>query len=169
MARRSGGYRGSRHLKASIEIRRGTGAADRSFILDLGRRTVTDSVSPLRSAAPSLVAGSYERLIDFALDQSHESFIATSAGEPLGFLVMLDSLPDEVTALPQGFVVYMAVEPHARRMGVAAHLLAAAEDAARARGLGYVALMVTEENAAARELYAQAGYVTERRLLCKPL
>jgi ribosomal protein S18 acetylase RimI-like enzyme len=54
-------------------------------------------------------------------------------------------------------------------MGIAAHLLAAAEDEARVRGLEYLALMVTEENAAARELYAQAGYVTERRLLCKPL
>jgi hypothetical protein len=32
-----------------------------------------------------------------------------------------------------------------------------------------MALMVTEDNGAARELYAQAGYVTERRLLCKPL
>jgi hypothetical protein len=29
--------------------------------------------------------------------------------------------------------------------------------------------MVTEDNVAARELYAQAGYTTERRLLCKQL
>lgn len=168
MARRCRRRRGCGHLKTSIAVRRG-GAADRGFILDLGRRTVSDSVSSLRNPAPGLVVGSYERLIDFALDQSHESFIATSAGEPLGFLLMLDALPDEVTGLEQAFVVYMAVEPHARRMGIAAHLLAAAEDAARARGLEYLALMVTEENAAARELYAQAGYFTERRLLCKPL
>ena len=39
----------------------------------------------------------------------------------------------------------MAVEPPARRLGIAAHLLAAAEDAARARGLSYIALMVTEK------------------------
>ncbi len=135
----------------------------------MGRRTVADSVSQLRKPSPPLVVASYERLIDFALDQSHESFVATSGGEPVGFLLMLDSLPDEVTALPQAFVVYMAVEPQARRTGIAASLLAAAEAAARARGLGYVALMVTEENEAARELYAQAGYFTERRLLCKPL
>jgi hypothetical protein len=32
-----------------------------------------------------------------------------------------------------------------------------------------MALMVTEDNLAARELYAQAGYATERRLLCKAL
>ncbi len=168
MAREPGGRCRSGYLRASIAIRRGD-PADRRFILDLGRRTVSDSVSPLRSPSPEPVIASYERLIDFAFEQSHQIFVATGDGEPLGFLMMLDSLPDEVSGQPQGFVVYMAVEPHARRMGVAARLLGAAEDAARARGLQYVALMVTEENDAARELYAQAGYVTERRLLCKPL
>jgi ribosomal protein S18 acetylase RimI-like enzyme len=78
-------------------------------------------------------------------------------------------LPDEVTLEPQAFIAYMAVEPHARRQGVAAALLAGAEAAARERGRTHVALMVTEENDAARELYAQAGYFTERRLLCKIL
>ncbi len=168
MALGTGFDRGSRDLRTEVAVRPGQ-AADRAFMLDLGRRTVADSVSQLRKPSPHLVAAGYERLIDFALDQSHASLIATAGGERVGFLLMLDSLPDEVTALPQAFVVYMAVEPHARRMGVGATLLAAAESAARARGLEYVALMVTEENEAARELYAQAGYFTERRLLCKPL
>jgi len=35
--------------------------------------------------------------------------------------------------------------------------------------LPYMSLMVTEENEAARALYERAGYVTERRLLSKPL
>jgi ribosomal protein S18 acetylase RimI-like enzyme len=88
---------------------------------------------------------------------------------PVGFVLMLTDLPDEVTGSAQGFVAYMAVEPDERRHGVGKALLAAAEDAARARGLPFVSLMVTESNASARELYAQAGYVTERRLLCKAL
>jgi len=71
--------------------------------------------------------------------------------------------------MPQGFIAYMAVEPDARRLGIGVQLLEAAENAARVRGLPHMALMVTEDNDAARELYAQAGYVTERRLLCKPL
>ena len=82
---------------------------------------------------------------------------------------MLDTLDDEVSGLPQGFIAYMAVEPSARRTGVARALLAAAEARARERGLPHIALMVTEDNAPARELYAQAGYRTERRLLCKTL
>jgi ribosomal protein S18 acetylase RimI-like enzyme len=156
-------------VPASIALRRG-GIADRAFVLDLGRRTTLDSVSTLRSAPKALLDGSYERLIEFALARSHVLLIAESDLEgPLGFVLLLDDLPDEVTALPQGFVAYMAVEPDARRRGIAALLLAAAERAARERGLPSMALMVTEDNDAARELYAQAGYVTERRLLCKML
>jgi len=139
-------------------------------VLDLGRRTAKDSVSALRDVAPEQVETSYERLVEFITDRSHILLIAeTDIDVPLGFLLMLDDVPDEVTGLPQAFVAYMAVEPAARRRGVAAQLLAAAEDAAHVRGLPNVALMVTEDNLAARELYAQAGFATERRLLCKRL
>ena len=163
--------RGSRAIAAPepIALRAG-GANDRAFVLDLGRRTAIDSVSATRDAPLAMVEFSYERLVDFVFDRSYVLVIAENALEgPRGFLMMLDDMPDEVSGLPQGFVAYMAVEPDARRQGVAKRLLAAAEDAARVRGLPFMALMVTEENAAARELYAQAGYATERRLLCKPL
>jgi ribosomal protein S18 acetylase RimI-like enzyme len=150
-------------------LRRG-GPKDRAFVLDLGRRTIGDSVSSFRSVTASTVEGSYERLVDFAFGQSYVLLIAESALEgPLGFVLLLDRLPDEVTGLPQAFVAYMAVAPDARRHGIGTRLLSAAEDVARASGLGHLALMVTEENEAARELYAQAGFTTERRLLCKPL
>jgi ribosomal protein S18 acetylase RimI-like enzyme len=97
------------------------------------------------------------------------TLIAERGGERVGFLLLLDQLPDEVTLRPQAFVAYMAVEPCARGTGVGAALLAAAENEARRRLLPYMALMVTEENEAARRLYERAGYRTERRLLCKPL
>ncbi|MBC5799558.1 MAG: GNAT family N-acetyltransferase [Candidatus Eremiobacteraeota bacterium] len=139
-------------------------------MVDLGRRTAMDSVSALRDAAREQIETSYERLVEFVTDRSHVLLIAeTARAGPLGFLLMLDDVPDEVTGLPQAFVAYMAVEPEARRRGVAARLLGAAQDAAHVRGLPNLALMVTEDNIAARELYAQAGFATERRLLCKRL
>jgi ribosomal protein S18 acetylase RimI-like enzyme len=95
--------------------------------------------------------------------------VAEDDSEPLGFVLFLDQFPDEVSGLPQAFVVYAAVEPHALRRGIGKALFLAAEEAARARGLPYVSFMVTEENLAARELYAHLGYQTERRQLCKPL
>jgi ribosomal protein S18 acetylase RimI-like enzyme len=63
----------------------------------------------------------------------------------------------------------MAVEPALRGAGIGAALLMRAEHEARLRGAPYMALMVTEENAGARKLYERAGYVVERRLLCKTL
>lgn len=136
-------------------------------MLDLGRRTIGDSISSARPAPLDLVRMNYDKLVEFADTQSHQLFVAASALEPYGFLLLLDDLPDEVTGTPQAFIAYMAVEPHARRRGVGRALLHAAERAARDRGIPYVALMVTEDNVAARAMYAQAGYATERRLLCK--
>jgi ribosomal protein S18 acetylase RimI-like enzyme len=156
-------------MNGEITLRAGS-ARDREFVLDLGRRTAIDSVSALRTPPRAVLEYSYEQMVTFAFDRSYVLVIAeTDLEGPVGFLLMLDELPDEVTGMAQGFIAYMAVEPEARRHGVATKLLAAAEDAARRRGLPHVALMVTEDNAPAREFYAQAGFVTERRLLCKQL
>ena len=142
---------------------------DVAWLIDLGRRTLHDSVSALRDSSPVALAASFDRLIEYALAQSHVLLVAEDALEPLGYVLFLDTLPDEVTGSAQAFVVYVAVEPAARRRGVGRGLFEAAEDAARARCLPYLSFMVTEENLAARELYAQLGYVTERRQLCKRL
>jgi ribosomal protein S18 acetylase RimI-like enzyme len=127
------------------------------------------SVASVRPAPEPMVRGAFDRLCEIVDSQSHAAFIAQREGKRVGFLLLLDDLPDEVTSLPQGFVAYMAVEPEYQCSGVGAALLAAAEDEARRRGLPYMALMVTEQNEAARRLYERAGYLTERRLLCKPL
>ena len=87
--------------------------------------------------------------------------MAQCGGTPAGFVLMLDTMPDEVTRMPQGFVAYMAVEPWARGRGIGSRLLSAAEDEARRRGLPYMGLMVTEDNAAARRLYERAGYTIQ--------
>ncbi|HEY1428121.1 MAG TPA: GNAT family N-acetyltransferase [Candidatus Tumulicola sp.] len=142
---------------------------DWPFVEDLGRRTASSSLSPLRPAPERLVAASFEALIDTVRSQSHALLIADRNGTACGFLILLDELPDDVTAMPQAFVAYMAVEPSARRCGAGAALLSSAEREAKQRGLPYIALMVTEDNAAARALYAGSGYATERRLLSKRL
>jgi ribosomal protein S18 acetylase RimI-like enzyme len=145
------------------------GAADRAFVRELGRRCAMSSVGMLRRAREAAVRAAFDRLCSIVDEQSHVTLIAQREERRVGFLLLLDQLPDEVTSLPQGFVAYMAVDPESRRSGVGAALLAAAEDEARRRGLPYMALMVTEDNAEARRLYERRGYRTERRLLCKPL
>ena len=142
---------------------------DRGFIESLGKRTVMDSVSAMRSPNPPDVIENFERLLGIVYRRDHVAVIAELAGKPVGFLLLLDSLPDEVTGEAQGFIAYMAVEPNHRAAGIGAALLARAEDEARRLDLPYMGLMVTEENAPARALYERAGYRTERRLLCKTL
>jgi len=143
--------------------------ADREFVLDLGRRSVMSSVASIRPVPEGDARAAFDRLHDLIESQSHRTLIARRDGERAGFLFLLDTLPDEVTLLPQAFVAYMAVEPAARNCGIGAALLAAAEDEARRQGLPYIALMVTDENAPALRLYERSGYRPERRLLCKPL
>jgi ribosomal protein S18 acetylase RimI-like enzyme len=142
---------------------------DRPFAEELGKRTMGDSVARFRYVNQAMLEASYDGLLDFVFRQSHMLLVAEYAGKRSGFILLLDTMPDEVTRMPQAFIAYMAVEPSVRRCGIGSRLLAAAEDWARGRGLPYMGLMVTEDNAAARALYERAGFLTERRLLCKPL
>jgi len=167
LARRAERNRSGR-LSEPSSIRNG-GPGDQIWARDLGRRTLSSSISALRDAPLNTVGDSFERLLDFAFGQSHVLLVAEDSSGRLGFALFLDRLPDEVSGLPQAFVVYVAVEPHARRRGIGRRLMEACEAEARRRKLPYVSFMVTEENAAARELYAQLGYQTERRQLCKRL
>lgn len=153
----------------SLEVRSARGAADYAFVRKLGRASVMSSVGSLRPTTPALASAAYDRLDEIVGAQSHVALVATEDGRRVGFLLLLDELPDEVTLTDQAFIAYMAVEPDRQRRGIGTALLAAAEDEARQRGIPYMALMVTEENAAARRLYERAGYQTERRLLCKAL
>jgi ribosomal protein S18 acetylase RimI-like enzyme len=153
----------------TCDVRIGEDEADRTYVRDLGERTVMTSVAAFRNADPPMVFAAFDRLLEIVEGQSHLLFIAWCGGQRAGFLIMLDELPDEVTSMPQGFIAYMAVEPTRRHEGVGAALLEAAENEARRLGLPYITLMVTEENAAARALYERNGYFTERRLLCKVL
>jgi ribosomal protein S18 acetylase RimI-like enzyme len=125
---------------------------DRTFIETLGKRTVMDSVSAVRHPDPGEVVENFERLLRIVDSREH-----------------LHTLPDEVTGVDQAFIAYMAVARERRAKGIGAALLAAAEDEARRLGMPYMAMMVTEDNASARALYDRAGYLTERRLLCKML
>ena len=152
----------------TIRVRAAT-KDDRSFIETLGKRTAMDSVSSLRRADPAAVLENFERLLAIVERREHLALIAEVDGRPAGFMLTLDSLPDEVTGDDQAFVVYMAVERQSRGAGIGSALLERAEDEARKRGAPYMALMVTDENAAARALYERAGYRTERRLMCKTL
>lgn len=155
-------------MNAAVAVRRGT-TDERDFVRDLGRRSAASSVSAVREARFDDVLVAFERLIAFVFTRDHEMLVALDDATPIGFLLMLYDLPDEVTLGDQAFVAYTAVEPFARGRGAGRAMLEAAEELARARGRRYISLMVTEENDPARNLYASDGFVTERRMMTKPL
>ena len=155
-------------MKPAVTVRRGN-RDDRDFVRDLGRRSATSNVSAVRVAKHDDVLDATERLTEFVFTRKHDAFIAEDDGERVGFLLVLYDFPDEVTLTEQAFFAYAAVEPHARRRGVASALFAAAEERARAVGMQYVSLMVTEDNTPARTMYETSGFVTERRMMTKVL
>lgn len=174
MSRGRSYYRSGFAPRVTVDVRiaerRGTKAsADRDFVTALGHTTAASSVGSLRPVREASLREAFDRLYTIVESQSHLTLIAERDGERVGFLLMLDNLPDEVTMLAGAFVAYMAVEAGSRRAGVGAALLTAAENEARRRGLPYMALMVSEANESARLLYDRTGYQTERRMLCKHL
>jgi ribosomal protein S18 acetylase RimI-like enzyme len=58
----------------------------------------------------------------------------------------------------KGWINRLAVVPHARRLGVAASLVAAAEERLAAQGLRIIACLIENENDASLALFATLGY-----------
>ena len=69
----------------------------------------------------------------------------------------------------EAYLGELVVAPGARRRGVGARLVCAAEEWARARGLGRLTLETGAENRAARALYARLGYAEEQVALTRAL
>jgi ribosomal protein S18 acetylase RimI-like enzyme len=139
------------------------------FVTDLGCATSQTSVSQYRPASREESDNSFLKMCDYVFSQKSTLFIAKAGEIPVGFLIFVDFLPDDVSGHPQGFVAYMAVEEHLRGQGIGTKMLGAAEATAKASGLPAIALMVTASNDLAIGTYRKAGYVVERLLMCRPL
>jgi ribosomal protein S18 acetylase RimI-like enzyme len=143
---------------------------DRQFIDRAGADSTITSISPIRPARAGDAAAAFRRAAQFCAERRDGlTLIAERDGERAGFVMLLFELTDDVTLQQQAFIVYMAVEPAHRRVGIARALLGAAEEEARARGASHLSLMVTEANEAARTLYERAGFLDERVQMTKKL
>ena len=97
----------------------------------------------------------------FAPDSPPEAhLVAEIGGRIAGYLRLkpMTRLPENAHVLG---IFGLAVAPAARRQGVAAALLAAAEDQARAQGAAKLSLRVLSTNHAAIRLYDRQGFAQE--------
>ena len=153
--------------KARWRIRPAT-PADRAFLEQLAPR-LTIGIPPWRSrqAMAATVRG---WLLDNLENMGADGmvFIAEDAdGTPVGAATVERSA--HFTGTSQGELGELAVTETVEGLGVAALLLAAAEDWAREQRLPFLALGTGTANSHARSFYARHGYMEEDIRLAKAL
>ena len=153
--------------KTRWRIRSAT-AADHAFLEQLAPR-LTIGIPPWRSREAMLATvrgwllGSLE-----SMGADGTVFIAEDAdGTPVGAATVERSA--HFTGAPQGELGELAVIEAVEGQGVAALLLAAAEDWAREQGMPFLALGTGIANTRARAFYARHGYQQEDVRLAKAL
>ena len=89
-------------------------------------------------------------------------------GRRLGYIHLRPG-KDGVTDEPCGYISLLATTPEAEGTGVAARLMAAAEDWARRRGYRLLSLDVFADNKRAIAFYERRGFRSETFRMVKPL
>ncbi len=154
---------------APIRIRAAT-AADRAFMDSLTERLAGVADPPGRT--PDEVMRFQRGFMTAAFDRPPAGAVTLVAederGNGLGF-VHAEPQDDPFGEGQVGYVSLLAVTPAAEGRGVAARLMAAAEDWASTTGLRFLALDAFASNARGLAFYQGRGYRPETIRLVKPL
>lgn len=105
-------------------------------------------------------------------DYAGAIFLAESAGEIVGLVMVLARVPFDLLDEPPGeyaLVAELVVRAGFRRRGIARLLLDAAERHACAAAARELRIAVLSENTAARQLYVREGFAPYKETLSKPL
>lgn len=108
---------------------------------------------------PPGISYTLEELQSFITTRTAKTWVAEENGEVAGFLVAHKTASMERMAkLAETHIVTLDVIEQARRRGVGAALMDAAEDWARVQGCRAVSLETAEDNHAAQAFYRKRGY-----------
>lgn len=122
-----------------------------------------------REAAEKKAAQDEGATLPDGFDTANAVFlVAERDGQVVGS-VWLSLVEPQTGSREQAWVFDLRVDPAARRGGVGAELMAAAEDAAREAGAARIGLNVFGGNEAAIALYAQRGYAVTAMQMAKQL
>ncbi|HUS88787.1 MAG TPA: GNAT family N-acetyltransferase [Desulfosporosinus sp.] len=146
---------------------------DWPFIYALGKLGIPHSISPWRKQPMEETLKYRESILRGFWTWIQQSgsivFIAEASVESIGYLVLQTSSREELTGVPQGWIMDFAVLPEWRGKGVGRELLKAAEDHCGEQGIPYLGLAVSSHNVRALHLYEQFGFAEERKLMVKRL
>lgn len=150
-------------------IIRPASAGDRPFLFSLCDRLALAGEAPWRDRAA--LTAFQERFMTDSLDAAGARTLVAEEEDgsgPLGFLTV-EPRVDPITEEPVGYVSLLAVTPAAEGRGVAARLMAAAEDLGRAEGWRALTLEVFGANTRGRAFYARRGFAEDTLSLRKGL
>lgn len=128
-------------------------------LVRLGRAKDQDFVAALSAEAlGEYDPGAGRRVCAMSESPGTLTLIAERALRPIGLAVLL-------VHAGTGELLAIALEPHARGVGIGRLLLGYAEARARSLGASALRLCTAEANVAATELFLKAGFVREQRLI----
>lgn len=162
-----------------MQVRQGN-VRDWPFMYALGKLGIPDSISPWRKQTMEATLKYREEFLrgfwTWIQQSKSEVFIAEEAEHseggvmrPIGYLVLHGSAREELTGLPQGWIMDIVVQPEYRGKGTGKALLEAAENYCRRQEIPYLGLAVSSHNVKALRLYENFGFCEERKLLVKSL
>lgn len=154
-----------------MQIRNGS-VRDWPFIQQLALEAITYSLSPLRGVDDDYAINYRKQtLAGFWawLQRSQSRVFIAEEKERLGYLILNDRTNDELTGLPQAWVMDIAVIKSAWSQGVGKLLMERAEEYCREHEIKFIGLAVTSSNQRAVSLYESIGYTEERKLMLKQL
>jgi len=164
-----------------MQVRQGN-IRDWPFIYALGKVGIPDSISPWRKQPMEVTLKYREEFLRgfwtwiqqseskvFIVEELGSEGEGNNSAQPIGYLVLQGSSREELTGLPQGWIMDIVVLPEWRGKGAGHVLLEAAEDYCREHGIAYLGLAVSSHNVKALRLYEKFGFAEERKLLVKCL
>ena len=156
-----------------MQIRQGT-VQDWPFMYELAKEVIPINISPWRKQ-PLEVTMEYRLKIlknfwAWIRQSNSKVFIAEmEEKKPVGFCVLYPKAVEELTGLPQAWIMDVTVAADYRNQGVGRALMEAAEGYCREQDIPYIGLAVSTHNLQALKLYQDLGYVEERKLMVKVL
>ncbi|HWJ02647.1 MAG TPA: GNAT family N-acetyltransferase [Verrucomicrobiae bacterium] len=152
-----------------VIIRGGT-VRDWSFIHELALEAIAYSMSPYRGVSEEHVVNYRRQTMSGFwswVQRSQSRVFIAEEKERLGYLILNDRAIDELTGLPQAWIMDIAVKKEYWSKGVGRKLIEQAEQYCRENGIKHLGLAVTTTNVRAASLYTKMGFHEERKLMVR--